>query len=167
MQHHREAALHVGHTGAVQGLLVQPALVLERMVGGEHGIHVSRQQDTAIRLRAYPHQQMLPVRLVEGGAVGGNRGNGGGIDQFNRAGKRRECLRQCGSLLGQSGKIGRAGVDRAPRLHLREHGGGIEGGKIGLRSHGLPPLAARTRLSNPLQSCLHCAIGALSSPPRA
>ena len=52
--------------GAVERLVVDPALVLERMVGGKHGVHVPGQQQPPRGLGADPQDQMpavLPARL--------------------------------------------------------------------------------------------------------
>ena len=162
MEHHRDPALHIGNPGAVQRLLVEPALVLERVIGGEDGVHMTGQQDPPVGLRAHAHHQMLAMRLVEGTAVGGNRGDGGRVDQFDAPGQGGKRLGQRVGLLGKAGEIGGAGVDRAPRAHLRQHRAGVDH----LRPVHALPLAARARQSNPLQSNLPCAIGrpVLSSP---
>ena len=59
-------------------------------------------------------------------AVGAHRGDRRGFDQPQLAGQRSKGIGQQRGLLGQPGKVAGAGVDRAPRLDLREHRGGID-----------------------------------------
>ncbi len=127
----REPALHIGDAGAVQRFVVEPGLILERVIFGEDRVHMPGQDDTPVRAGAHAQHEVPAVIELDFAPIAGNRRHRRGFDQFDLSRQRAESLRQRFGLPGQADKITGPGIDRAPRLDLAQHGRGIERGEQG------------------------------------
>ena len=64
LQHDQLAALEIGHAGAVQGVLVDQACRLKRMIGREHGVQMPAQEDLQRRLWALAQAHRAAQRAL-------------------------------------------------------------------------------------------------------
>ncbi len=128
-----EPALHIGGTGPIYRVVVEPAGVLERMVGRKDRVHMAGEHETPFRFRADAQDHMLAMRLFVFAPLGGNGGNLGRLHQLDLAGQGGKGIGEHACHRIQPFDIGRPGIDRSPVLHLAQHGVGIDGVEQGLR----------------------------------
>ena len=121
MEDHRDAALHVGRSGRVEYVVVEPLACLERVIGGKHRVHVAGQQQASLRLRPDAQDEVRPVLRGDLAPRRIDRDDRSGLAQFDLARKRGERLDQRIRLPAQPGEVTGARVDCAPSLGLREH----------------------------------------------
>ncbi len=120
-EHHRDAALHVGDSGAVQHTVLDPAHLLKRVVGPEYGVHVAGNEQLRRCVRPDRDMKVAPVLDLHSLARHIDRLDRCGFDQLDRAGKGGERIRQQPRHLLQPREIARPAVDRRPRFDLVEH----------------------------------------------
>ena len=125
-RHDCDPALHIGDTRPIERIGIQPDLLLKRMISRKHRVHMTGQQQPPFCIGPHGQQQMCAVRHCKRLAIGSNRSDRGRFDQLQRARQAREGVGQNRSLLCQPRQIAGAGVDRAPGLDLRQHGGAID-----------------------------------------
>ena len=116
-----DAALHVGHAGAVQRVGVQPAAGLKAMIGRKHRIHMASQQHTHRRVRTLHDMKIVAVQKHPLAAAGVDLAGWRRRHARRRAAQRRKGRLQHVDHLRQPGQIAAAGVDRRPRLDLGQH----------------------------------------------
>ena len=158
----RDAALHVGGAGAVEHARFQPFERLERMIGGEHRVHMTGQQQLDRRVGAHAKVEMRAALNRLDAARGIDAFDGVGRDEAHGAGERRKGVgEQAGDGL-EPGKIAGAAVDRGPAFDLRQHrriGRTLQrGGFAWLQDGHAQPIAARARLWHPRRETIFHAI---------
>ena len=120
-KHDGEPALHVGDAGSVQHPVLEPARLLEGVIGAEHRVHVAGEEQLDRRRR--PHRQMevasmLQLRCLAGAIDGLDRLR---LFQPKHARERRKRVGEQVRHSLQPGKVARSAVDRRPAEHLVEH----------------------------------------------
>lgn len=158
MEDHRNPALHIGKAGAVQRIRVEPLLVLERVILGKHRIHMAGEQQPPFGFGPDAQDQMLAEPAFDFAAVRVDRGDRGGVDQFDLTGQRCEGIGQFAGQFGQPVEIGGAGVDRTPRACMGEHRILLDRRDqrflLWIKFHLQRPLAGRVHLSKSGQEFL-------------
>ena len=120
-EHHRDPALHVGDSGAVQHALLDPARLLERVVCGEHRVHVAREQQLHRGRRADGQMQMAAMLNLYRASGRIDRLDRGGGFEADHSGERGERIGEQVRHSLEPAQIARAAVDRGPGQHLVEH----------------------------------------------
>ena len=138
-QHHREAALHVGDAGAAEHAVLAPGDRLERVVDGEHRVHVAGEQDADRRVGADREMEVAAMRDRADRTVRIDAVDGVRLDQHELARKGGESIGERGRDISEAGEVARAAVDGGPGHRAIEQRGGVDPGEqglIGLGEHG-------------------------------
>ncbi len=127
-KHGRDAALHVGDTGAVEHVVVQEGQRLEGVIDRIDRVHMAGEQHLHRRIGPDGQVEMPAMGEFGDGAIEADTGYRGRLDESELTGQRREGVAELARHGGDSGHVAGAAVDRGPVLHLGEHMRVVEGG---------------------------------------